>query len=240
MFPIFLRAFFTKDASCKTEIQGTNQAPDAVAAPPRRQRLTKLVAAVAVAPAIALAVAPTASYAATTAPAGNISTQGASTYAPGEISMIERLSAEYLAKTYGLSFKEALSRVRAQPKHTANAQRFQKKFGDRITGTFIDQKRGKLIVNVSDKKTASKIRGCKVEVHVVGVTASGLEGIRAEAEKRLGNKLTSASVDASRAMVVIDVAEEDLEASRAAVRDLKRVEITSSGGSVSIGSAPTK
>ncbi|GAB77380.1 hypothetical protein SAMN05421595_1208 [Austwickia chelonae] len=239
MFPIFLRAFFTKDASCKTEIQGADQAPGAAASLPRRQRLAKIVATIAVAPAIALAAAPTASYAAAPTPGGNNSTQ-ASSYAPGEISMIERLSAEYLAKTYGLSFKEALSRVRAQPKHTANAQRFQKKFGDRITGTFIDQKRGKLIVNVADKKTASKIRGCKVEVHVVGVTASGLEGIRTEAEKRLGGKLNSASVDASRAMVVIDVSEEDLESSRAAVKDLKRVEITSSGGSVSIGSAPVK
>ncbi|WP_162872831.1 S1 family peptidase [Austwickia chelonae] len=142
-----------------------------------------------------------------------------------EISVVEKLSADYLTKEFGLSEGDALGRVRDQKKHASTARELESKLGDRTSGSYIDQKRGKLIVNVTDEDSAKEVKGDNVEAKVVKTSAKEVTENRRQAEEKLGDKLTSSSLDTSRNLVVLSVPVKESEAAKKAVEGLKNVEV---------------
>ncbi|GAB77381.1 streptogrisin C [Austwickia chelonae] len=141
---------------------------------------------------------------------------------------LERMAADHLSQAFGLSKPEAMNRVREQEGHSRTALTIAEKLGDRSPGSFIDQKRGKLVVNVSDDEAATLVGGEKVEARVVGTTASQLAQIRQQAEQRLGSMMRSSAVDTTRNMIVLSVPAKDLAAAGQATSDLSKVEIQES------------
>ncbi|GAB77382.1 hypothetical protein SAMN05421595_1211 [Austwickia chelonae] len=142
-----------------------------------------------------------------------------------EISAVEKMSAEYLTKEFGLSEGDALGRVRDQKKHATTARELESKLGDRTSGSYIDQKRGKLIVNVADEESAKEVKGDNVEAKVVKTSAKEVSENRRKAEEKLGDKLTSSSLDTSRNLIVLNVPVKESEAAKKAVEGLKNIEV---------------
>ncbi|WP_162872832.1 S1 family peptidase [Austwickia chelonae] len=145
---------------------------------------------------------------------------------------LEHMAADHLSRIYGLSASEAMDRVHDQESHARMALIMAKKLGDRSPGSFIDQKNGKLVVNVADEKAATMVSGGKVKPRIVGTTASQLAHDRVQAERRLGQMMRSSAVDPMRNMVTLSVPAENLEAARKAVTDLSRVEVQESAHDV--------
>ncbi|MBW3086514.1 hypothetical protein KEM60_02735 [Austwickia sp. TVS 96-490-7B] len=139
--------------------------------------------------------------------------------------LIEKISAEYLAKTHGLSQEDALVRVREQPYHAANARDVARILGSRYTGSYIDQKRGKLVVNVADEDAARQINHHRIETRIVGAKADDLATTRKKAEEKLGAKLQSSYVDQTRGLIVLKVSAGDLDEAKKMLADLKNLDI---------------
>ncbi|GAB77127.1 streptogrisin C [Austwickia chelonae] len=145
-----------------------------------------------------------------------------------EISDITKMSADHISRAFGLSAEDALSRAHEQEKHAGTARDIQAKLGERTSGSFIDQKRGKLVVNVVDDATAKQISGDKVEAKVVKTSRREIETNRRKAEETLGDLAKATSLDTRRNTIVLTVSNKDGDAARKAVEGLDNVEIQTS------------
>ncbi|GAB77874.1 streptogrisin C. Serine peptidase. MEROPS family S01A [Austwickia chelonae] len=144
-----------------------------------------------------------------------------------ELSTIQEMSAEWLSKSYGLDGEEAKRRVKDQDGHAQKAKDIEGDLGDKTAGSFIDQKRGKLVVTVTDEKAVDKVKekDKNADVRVVKNSASKLNDSKKNAEDKVGDKMAASYVDVERNVVVLTVPKDKAEEAKKQVKDVQGVEV---------------
>lgn len=181
-----------------------------------RRSLTVLAGTLsAAAAATALCVAPAT---ASTASAAN---PGPSTgpLATDSGSSVAEMSAQWLAKDQGLSVETARDRVAAQDGLARTATSLEKSLGAKAVGTWINQKSGGLVVNVTDAAAASKVRSAGATAKIVGADKAGLAASEKGARAVAGKDVVSSHVDPVTNKVVLTVPADRIEATRAKIAD---------------------
>ena len=181
-----------------------------------RRSLTVLAGAVsAAAAATALCVAPaTAATSAAGAPepsTGPLATDSGASVA--------EMSAQWLAKEHDLSIETARERVATQDAKGRAAESLEKALGARAVGSWIDQERGVLVVNVTDADAASRVQKAGATARVVAQDKAELAASQAAVTKALGTKVVDSSIDPVTNKVVVTVASADLAAAKARTSD---------------------
>lgn len=181
-----------------------------------RRSLTVLAGTLsAAAAATALCVAPAT---ASTASAAN---PGPSTgpLATDSGSSVAEMSAQWLAKDQGLSVEAARDRVAAQDGLARTATSLEKSLGAKAVGTWINQKSGALVVNVTDAAAASKVRAAGATAKVVGADKARLAASEKAATAAGGKDIVSSHVDPVTNKVIVTVPADRVEATRAKIAD---------------------
>ncbi|MBW3085951.1 Alpha-lytic protease [Austwickia sp. TVS 96-490-7B] len=131
-----------------------------------------------------------------------------------DLSTVQKMTAEYLAKQYGLDGATAIKRVRSQEEHTKVAQKAQDELGGESAGSYIDQKRGVLVVHTTRAEATNKIKAADTEVKVVARSESTLQATKQSIAGLLSKRLLATRVDVARNVVVATVADKDVRRAR--------------------------
>ncbi|MDT0212375.1 S1 family peptidase [Rothia sp. ARF10] len=181
-----------------------------------RRRLTVLAGGLsAAAAATALCVAP--ATAATSAAGGPEPSTGPLATDSG--ASVAEMSAQWLAKEHDLSIETARERVATQGAKGRTAESLEKALGARAVGSWIDQERGVLVVNVTDAAAASRVEKAGATARVVGQDRAELARSQAAVTRALGATVVDSAIDPVTNKVVVTVASADVEAAKARTSD---------------------
>ncbi|MBW3085950.1 hypothetical protein KEM60_02161 [Austwickia sp. TVS 96-490-7B] len=142
---------------------------------------------------------------------------------------VKKMTADYLAKQYGLDKETATKRVEAQGEFSSRAQRVTDELGGDSAGSYIDQKRGVLVVQATKddakNKVQDKVKNKNTEIKVVARSMSTLEDQAKKLTEKLGDKLVSARVDVPNNKVVVAVKKDQVNPAKEAAKGMDGVDV---------------
>ncbi|MBW3085949.1 hypothetical protein KEM60_02160 [Austwickia sp. TVS 96-490-7B] len=181
----------------------------------------RILAAVTAAAGV-LIVAPTATGA-----------QAADAGSPGgidtDVQSVKKMAAEHLAQQYGLDKETATHRVEAQGEFSKKAKKATDELGGENAGSYIDQKRGVLVVQTTKdeakNKVKDKITTKDTEIKVVSRSMNTLEDQAKKLTDKLGDKLITARVDVAHNRVVVEVKKDQVAFAQDAAKGMDGVQV---------------
>ncbi|GAB78434.1 streptogrisin C [Austwickia chelonae] len=168
---------------------------------------------------------------ATVAQAAEDKSEKAGTAASIESDMeaLQKITAEYLSKHYGLDNDTAKKRVAAQDEFSKEAKKASDELSGDSAGSYIDQKRGVLVVQATKDEAKNKVKGKikekDTEVKVVSRSMSTLENQAKQLTDKLGDKLVSARIDVQNNRVVATVKKDQVDPAKDSAKGMDGVEV---------------
>lgn len=132
---------------------------------------------------------------------------------------VAEMSAQWLAKDQGLSLATARDRVAAQEGLASTATQLEKSLGAKAVGSWIDQARGTLVVNVTDATSADKVRAAGATPKVVAADRARLAASEQGARAAAGDDAIASYSDPVTNKVILTVPADRVEATRAKIAD---------------------
>ncbi|MBW3085945.1 hypothetical protein KEM60_02156 [Austwickia sp. TVS 96-490-7B] len=146
-----------------------------------------------------------------------------------DMDSLKKITADYLAKQYGLDQETAKKRVDAQNEFGKEAKKASDELSGENAGSYIDQKRGVLVVQATKdeakNKVKDKISKKDTEIKVVSRSMSTLEDQAKKLTEKLGDKLVSARVDVEKNRVVATVKKDQVNPAKDTAKSMDGVEV---------------
>ncbi|PRY54033.1 streptogrisin C [Knoellia remsis] len=137
---------------------------------------------------------------------------------------VAEMSAQWLAKDSGLTIETARDRIAAQDGLSTKAAALEKALGAKAAGSFIDQKAGTLVVNVTDAAAAKAVQAKGATAKVVANDTAELATAEKSARAVAGADAISTYSDPMTNKVVLTVPADKVAATKAKV-DTSRVTV---------------
>ncbi|MBW3085948.1 Alpha-lytic protease [Austwickia sp. TVS 96-490-7B] len=154
---------------------------------------------------------------------------GSASSIEGDSNAIKGMIADYLSKEYRLDKETAKKRVDAQNDFGKEAKKAKDELGGESAGSYIDQKRGVLVVQTTKDEAKNKVKGKikdkDTEIKVVSRSMSTLEDQAKKLTDKLGSKLVSARVDVQNNKVVAMVSDKEVNSAKDAAKGMDGVEV---------------
>ncbi|MBW3085947.1 hypothetical protein KEM60_02158 [Austwickia sp. TVS 96-490-7B] len=146
-----------------------------------------------------------------------------------DMDALKKITADYLAKKYNLDQETAKKRVDAQNEFGKEAKKAKDELGGENAGSYIDQKRGVLVVQATKddakNKVKDKITKKDTEIKVVSRSMNTLEDQAKKLTEKLGDKLVSTRVDVENNRVVATVKKDQVNPAKDSAKGMDGVEV---------------
>ncbi|MBW3085946.1 Alpha-lytic protease [Austwickia sp. TVS 96-490-7B] len=142
---------------------------------------------------------------------------------------LKKITADFLAKKYGLDNETAKKRADAQNEFGKEAKKASDELRGDSAGSYIDQKRGVLVVQATKdeakNKVKDKITKKDTEIKVVSRSMNTLEDQAKKLTEKLGDKLVSTRVDVQSNKLIATVKKDQVNSAKDAAKGMDGVDI---------------